>query len=133
MTQDSDLDAGAIGMEREHQVQLGLILGLEQGLALGKGHDQLLDIVYQLVDYTNVHFMSEQLLMRLYAYPEIGAHEATHDRLMEQARRVVTDFASGELSIISTDLLLFKQGLLDHMRTDDHAFHLHLGAQTASP
>ncbi len=131
MAQDSDLDAGNTGMDREHQVQMGLILALEQGLALGKSHDQLRAILYQLVDYTNVHFMSEQLLMRLYAYPEIGTHEAAHDKLMQQSRRVTADFASGELSTISADLLLLKQWLVDHIRTDDHAFHLHLNGQIA--
>ena len=84
MTPDGSPEAGVTGMDHEHQVQMGLLLGLEQGLALGKSREQLLSILYQLVDYTNVHFMSEQMLMRLYAYPEIAAHEAA---LLDYASR----------------------------------------------
>lgn len=116
-------------MDGEHKVQIGLIRAVEQGLAMGKSRGELLLLLEQLVEYTNVHFMSEQLLMRLYAYPEIGAHEATHDRLMEQARRVLTDFAGDEISSVSAELLLLKQWLLDHIHTDDYAFFIHLGNQ----
>lgn len=130
MPQDGNLEGGHGGIDREHQVQMGLIVALEQGLALGKSHAHLLTILDQLVDYTNVHFMSEQMLMRLYAYPDISTHEAAHDRLMEQSRRVMADFASGELSIISAELLQLKQWLLDHIWTDDHALHLHLREQS---
>ena len=131
MTPDGSPEAGVTGMDHEHQVQMGLLLGLEQGLALGKSREQLLSILYQLVDYTNVHFMSEQMLMRLYAYPEIAAHEAAHDELLELSRRVMADFAAEELSTISADLLVFKQRLIDHIRDDDHAFHRHLVGRTA--
>ena len=120
-------------MDGEHQVQMDLIRAVEQGLAMGKSRTELLTLLEQLVEYTNVHFMSEQLLMRLYAYPEIGAHEAIHDKLMEQSRRVLTDFASEEISNVSAELLLLKQWLLDHIRTDDYAFFLHLSSQPPSP
>ncbi|TAN57716.1 MAG: bacteriohemerythrin [Magnetospirillum sp.] len=129
MSQDTSLRAAEDGMDNEHRVQVGLIVALEQGLALGKSHGELLAILGQLVDYTNVHFMSEQLLMRLHAYPEISAHEAAHDKLVEQSRRIMADFSSGELSTVSAELLLLKQWLLDHIRADDYAFHLHLREQ----
>ena len=130
MTEDASLASADHGMDHEHRVQVGLIQALEQGLALGRTHDQLRAILAQLVDYTNVHFLSEQLLMRLHAYPDIGAHEAAHDRLIEQARRVMADFSSDELSNVSAELLLLKQWLLDHIRTDDYAFHRHLNEQS---
>ena len=117
-------------MDGEHKVQIDLIRAVEQGLVAGKSRIELLSLLEQLVEYTNVNFMSEQLLMRLYAYPEIGAHEAIHDRLMEQARRVITDFSGDELSSVSAELLLLKQWLLDHIRTDDYAFFVHLSSQS---
>ena len=123
---DTDLDG-------EHKVQIDLIRAVEQGLAMGKDRTELLAILEQLVDYTNMHFMSEQLLMRLYAYPEIGMHEATHDKLMEQSRRILTDFSGDEISSVSAELLLLKQWLLDHIRTDDYAFYVYLSNQVPRP
>ncbi|CAA7627388.1 bacteriohemerythrin [Magnetospirillum sp. SS-4] len=128
MDRDQCLTAGQNGMDKEHKIQIGLLVALEQALATGKSHPELLVILEQLVDYTNIHFMSEQMLMRLYAYPDIAAHEAAHDRLIDQARRVMEDFASGELTMVSAGLLTLKQWLIDHIRTDDHAFHRHLSS-----
>ncbi|RAU23389.1 hypothetical protein CU669_04470 [Paramagnetospirillum kuznetsovii] len=119
-------EAGRATMDLEHRVQVELILAIEQGLATGKGLDELRSILKQLVDYSEVHFMSEQMLMRLYAYPRINEHEAAHDKLVEQARRVLKDFCSDELTSVSAELLLLKQWLLDHIRSEDYAFHLHL-------
>jgi hemerythrin len=129
MTGDQKTATGQDGMDAEHKVQIGLILALEQALASGKGHADLLAILEQLVDYTNIHFMSEQMLMRLYAYPDIAQHEAAHDQLIDQARRVMEDFSSGELTMVSAGLLTLKQWLIDHIRSEDHAFHLHLSSQ----
>lgn len=123
------MSQGDTEMDGEHKVQIDLIRAVEQGLVTGKSRTELLLLLEQLVEYTNVHFMSEQLLMRLYAYPEIGPHEAIHDKLMEQARRVITDFSSDEISSVSGELLLLKQWLLDHIRTDDYAFFVHLSSQ----
>ncbi|MDO8606682.1 MAG: bacteriohemerythrin [Phaeospirillum sp.] len=130
MTPDSEPAASNNTMDHEHRVQIDLIVTLEQGLALGKSHHLLLTILEQLVEFTNIHFMSEQLLMRLHAYPELGAHEAAHDQLIEQSHRVMADFSSGELSTVSTELLLLKQWLIDHIRSDDYAFRLYVNQQT---
>jgi hemerythrin len=124
------MSQGDTEMDGEHKVQIDLIRAVEQGLVAGKSRIELLSLLEQLVEYTNVHFMSEQLLMRLYAYPEISAHEAIHDKLMEQARRVITDFSCDEISSVAAELLLLKQWLLDHIRTDDYAFFVHLSSQS---
>jgi hemerythrin len=126
MPDDHEPAAGSVTMDNEHRVQIGLILALEQGLTQGKSLDELKAIVDQLVAYTDMHFMSEQLLMRLYAYPEIGEHTASHDKLIEQAGKIATDFHASKDSNMSADLLLLKQWLLDHIRTEDAAFHRHL-------
>lgn len=132
MNHDAASGAGGGVIEKEHRVQVDLILALEQGLALGKSLDELRIILTQMVDFTDMHFMSEMVLMRLYAYPRLAEHEAAHDHLMEQARRIQDDFCSEELSGTSADLMLLKQWLLDHIRSEDYAFHLYL-TKAASP
>ncbi len=131
MGSNDSMEAGKSGMDMEHRVQVELIIALEQGLALGKHIDDLKEILTQLVDYTDIHFMSEQLLMRLHAYPRLAEHEAAHNKLIEQSRRVMNDFCSEEVSVVSSELLLLKQWLLDHIRSDDYLFHLHLAGQVA--
>ena len=49
----------------EHGVQMGLIKAARD--ALGSGGENPCELVVQLYDYTEMHFMSEALLMRLLA------------------------------------------------------------------
>ena len=81
---DSGLDNAMItgfrGIDGEHHVQLELLGALRSVLTAGEERGRIDEILEQLVDYTKVHFASEQLLMRLYNYPHIQQHQADHGR-----------------------------------------------------
>ncbi len=72
------------GADAEHHVQLGLAQTLCE--AAGTGVDAALtrEILDQLVAYSDVHFISEQLLMRLCGYPGYDDHVSDHDRLIRE-------------------------------------------------
>ena len=74
-------------MEAEHRVQLELLQGLQEALA-GGGEDRTESAarLKQLLEYSEAHFLSEQLLMRLHAYPAYEEHVQEHDRLIGTLR-----------------------------------------------
>ena len=83
---ESAFQLGQDALDREHQGQIDLLLAIEAELG-GAGDRARLDaLLDQLIEYTNIHFMSEQVEMRQQVYPELPAHEAEHDQLMEQMR-----------------------------------------------
>lgn len=130
MTQSHSTDRhqtdARLGMEAEHEVQLGLILALEQSLQRGRGRGEISDVLGRLVEYTNVHFMSEQLLMRLHAYPDIGPHELEHDHLIEQIRRIEAGFIASDSELTAIEIGMLKRLVADHIRTHDQAFTRYL-------
>ncbi|HEY5762557.1 MAG TPA: hypothetical protein VIS73_05075, partial [Rhodocyclaceae bacterium] len=58
-------------IEREHQVQLRLIQTVEAGLAENR---DVAESIEALADYSRAHFLSEELLMRQYAYGDYDDH-----------------------------------------------------------
>ncbi|MDR3439659.1 hemerythrin family protein [Telmatospirillum sp.] len=126
MTPNHTLGTGQADMDAEHKVQIGLILALEQSLQRGRGRGDITDILSQLVEYTNIHFMSEQLLMRLHAYPDIGAHEMEHDHLIEQLRRVEDGVGASDSEMTVTEIGMLKRLVIDHIKTHDHVFSQYL-------
>ena len=70
---------GNTSMDLEHRLQMGLIHALEEALRAGQPRDETTKILSQLYEYTNAHFLAENLLMRLYAYPEYGFREGVVD------------------------------------------------------
>lgn len=134
MTQESDIRPGLKEMDAEHEVQMALMNALEQGLAEGRGKSDVSSMLHQLVEYTNMHFMSEQLLMRLHAYPNFGEHELEHERLIEQLRKIEASFAAGDTAMTTAELLMLKRLVIDHINSHDQAFSVYLDeAAKASP
>lgn len=113
-------------IDGEHKVQLGLLVALSDGLTKKLPQADLTAIVGQLIEFTNVHFMSEQLLMRLYSYPDLDGHEAEHDRLLDQARALEAGIAAGDLTLSGAVLETLRTWLLDHIGGMDKGFATYL-------
>lgn len=109
-------------LDLEHQGQIDLLLDIERELAGAGDKAQLVTLLDRLVEFTNLHFMSEQLLMRQQAYPGFTAHEAEHDQLMDQMRDYQKRVDSGERALEATDLAALRDWVIRHIRTQDAAF-----------
>ncbi len=127
MTDSTTADSCKLQMDNEHKVQIGLMTALAESVKLGKPSGELSEIVSQLIEYTNVHFLSEQLLMRLYSYPNLDVHEAEHDRLMEQARVLEQAVLSGDTLLGAAELDKLRAWLMNHIERMDRGFHLYIG------
>lgn len=68
------------GINREHQVQIRLMQALAAAVAKG---ENIAPTLRQLSEYSRVHFLSEELLMQLYDYPDYGTHVHDHERMLE--------------------------------------------------
>jgi hemerythrin len=68
------------GVSREHQVQIRLMQALSAAVASGEDPGETL---FRLADYSRAHFLSEELLMRLYDYPDYDTHVHDHERMLE--------------------------------------------------
>jgi hemerythrin-like metal-binding protein len=121
-------------MEAEHRVQLELLRGLQETLARG-GEDRSAstDLLKQLLEYSEAHFLSEQLLMRLHAYPAYGEHVQEHDRLIGTLRRLSEDWAAGEAEAAGNLLRSVEDWLLTHMGTTDEALAAYLAEHGPRP
>lgn len=117
----SDDEVGFEVMDREHRVQVNLLDTLQDTIKTGRDAAQVVEIVDQLLDYSRAHFLSEQLLMRLHAYPEFQAHRDEHDRMIDalQAIRVEAESADDGPSVESVERL--RIDLVGHIARDDGA------------
>ncbi len=67
-------------IDREHQLQLQLMETLSAAIGADGVVDELLK---QLAEYSRAHFLSEELLMRLYTYPDYDDHVLDHVKMTE--------------------------------------------------
>jgi hemerythrin-like metal-binding protein len=120
------MELGEELMDGEHAAQLRLLDSFEQSLRDGDDHDQLVIALDRLVEFTNLHFMSEEGLMERHAYPEIDLHIKEHDFLLDRARTLQKAFNKGDQPLTEGELAALREWLLNHIRTRDLAFALYL-------
>jgi hemerythrin len=107
-------------MDEEHALQLRLLLELMQSIDANDGA-KALELFERLDHFTNEHFLAEELLMRLNAYPAFEAHAAEHGQFVEELQSLRARLSSDGTGAIQDDADAFSRRLLAHIATADHA------------
>ena len=114
-------------LDAEHQGQMDLLLLVEDELNGAADPHRLALLLDRLIEFTDIHFMSEQVLMRERAYPGLAAHEAEHTRLIEQMRSFQNSVEAGKQAFTAADVTGLRGWVLQHIQTKDAAFASYLG------
>ncbi len=108
-------------LENEHAVQLRLVEAFRTAAGGGEGRDLAAGILRHLVDFTLMHFLSEQLLMRLESYPAYEAHLQAHERLMDELRELERRFVAGDVPSSLAAATALHDWLQEHLQGPDRA------------
>lgn len=117
--------AAVTTIDNEHQVQAALLDSLSESLASDADPTAIEEIMSQVSDYSSVHFMSEQLLMRLHAYPGYEGHIQDHDRLLDSLAAASKVLAERPLDRerATTSIGGIRKELLEHIDGHDDELH----------
>lgn len=109
-------------VDAEHHVQVSLAQALRDTVQAGKDAALAGKILDQLTTYSDVHFLSEQLLMRMCGYPGYDDHVLDHDHMMERLEetRHRHDTGAQPLTLTETEALLTL--LARHIGAQDRVF-----------
>lgn len=120
-------------MDAEHRLQASLVSELEEILRQGQDLAAADRILAELVDFSSVHFHSEELMMRLYSYPHLDPHAAAHAKLLAQVRaikeRYDRDGAAQALEVVAE----LRSWLVDHIKSLDQTFAVWLAKNGIRP
>ncbi|HWC66407.1 MAG TPA: hemerythrin family protein [Thermoanaerobaculia bacterium] len=125
------LRLGIPELDTEHFLQAQILASIRDALA-GDDWAQASDLVRQLQDVTEAHFMAEHLLMRLHAYPSFQLHEREHDQLIDELRSLEESVVSGEAGLDPT-IRTLELWLVHHIHTADKAFAIYLAERRGLP
>ncbi len=119
-----ELATGVDSMDAEHRLQVSLVSAVEELIRQGTDATLLERTLSQLTEFTRVHFSSEELMMRLHAYPQLELHAAAHAKLLEQVRsikdRLDRDGPQDALGVVQE----LHGWLVNHIQSMDQAFAL---------
>jgi hemerythrin-like metal-binding protein len=117
---EEGLLTGYSGLDGEHQMQLELLTAFRRAVEDSHELAAIDEILDKLVDYTKVHFSSEQLLMRLYQYPSYQEHVDDHERTIERLEDLRRAQLVGKsMALEAADEL--SEWIFAHIRSADRA------------
>ncbi len=116
----NSLITGNREMDEEHALQLQLLHELVQNVESGDG-PAALEVFDRLEQFTSAHFLAEESLMRLQAYPYFGAHSAEHARFIEALKTLRAQLTAGQDGAVKDEADALARRLVAHIATADNA------------
>jgi hemerythrin len=108
--------------DREHQVQLGLLQLLCNAVQDNRDAASVAEILEQLIAYSEAHFTSEELLMRLKSYDDFENHVNEHIHMLDALTQIATDHAAGHSSLVQGKAAEVLGFIGNHISTHDRRF-----------
>jgi hemerythrin len=100
-------------IDEQHKGLVGMIGELQDAMSLGVAKDVLGKVIDNLIDYTIVHFNTEEELLRTHNYPETNQHLLEHEKLTERVLEFKSKFNNGGIST-TIEFMEFLSGWLIH-------------------
>ncbi len=119
-------DSYSIGVtliDTQHKKLIKIINELNDAMGSGKGKEILSKVLFELINYVNTHFKTEEEYMVKYSYEEYEQHRYEHEKLTDEVKRFYQDFNTGK-AVLSIQIMNFlRNWLMDHILIKDK----HLG------
>jgi hemerythrin-like metal-binding protein len=128
-----DLSYGHASMDREHASQLNLLNDLKAAVRGGAPDSLVYALLNDLVEHTNLHFLSEQLAMKLHAYEAYESHLLEHERLLAEVKNLNSSLATATATDKQSLIEALRGWLVVHIQTADQALAEYLSTQNAQP
>lgn len=106
------ISVGCTAIDAEHEMQLGMLEELQHAIAKGRRKSKIEGLLTQLICFTMSHHQSEQLLMRLYAFPGYAAHSDEHQQLIERLKKLRRQFRNDEVILTPRGAKRWRNGCL---------------------
>jgi hemerythrin len=127
----TELTFGIASMDREHVGQLGLLNDLKAAVRSGADDGVVYALLNELMEHTNLHFLSEQLLMRLHAYEAYESHVLEHERLLAEVQNLKRNLATGTAADRHSLIEALRSWLLVHIQSADKTLAEYLNRRAA--
>lgn len=129
MNETTEYKYDAASMDREHSGQLNLLNDIKAAVRGGAPDSLVYALLDDLVKHTNLHFLSEQLTMKLHAYEAYESHFREHERLLIEVENLKRNLATGTATDKHGLVEALRSWLVVHIQTADRALAEYLSTR----
>lgn len=111
----NEYETGIAEIDNQHKRLVEIINSIIEKLHSMKANSILLDILIELIEYSDYHFRSEEKLLIKINYPDYNSHRNEHIIFMEKLTKFGEDYSSGKANVIINVLKFLQSWLNNHI------------------
>lgn len=120
------LSVGVQRIDEQHQRLIQMMDELDHAIRSNQSNEVVEDVLTNLFNYAQQHFMLEEELFRKHKYPEMALHELEHQRFIAKAF-AFKERLSAKRPGLALELLTFLSSwVLNHIELTDKRYSRHL-------
>lgn len=113
---------GVKAMDDQHGVLMDTLNELRLALVHGRARDEVSELLNRLIEFTRMHFSSEERLLEQHGYPGAAAHRDEHQRLLRQVEEAALRTQQNDDLHMQSLLLFLREWYLNHVEELDHQY-----------
>jgi hemerythrin len=113
---------GVMAMDDQHGILLDTLNELRLAVVRGSSRDEINEIMDRLIEFTRMHFWSEEKLMESQLFPGLAEHRDEHMRLLSQIQDSGRKMQHGETVHMRPLLGFLRDCFQEHMSGPDQEY-----------
>lgn len=113
---------GVRAMDDQHGVLMDTLNDLRQAATRGAGRERVRDEMRRLVEFTGMHFASEERLLDQHGFPGAAEHRAAHEHLLDQIRRLLLQAEHAGETELQTITGVLRGWFVEHIEQLDRTY-----------
>jgi hemerythrin len=113
---------GIAVIDQHHQRLFRLVNALHSALLVQQSQTRMASLLTDLIQSTQSHFTSEEVMMEAFGYPETELHRTEHENMLRTVQAFQEQFFRGEAEITVELMEFFKTWLHSHLLECDRKY-----------
>jgi hemerythrin len=109
-------------MDDQHGILMDAINDLRLALLRGSSHEKICELLDQFIEFTRMHFWSEEQLMEQTGFSNLAAHRAIHHQMLAEILQAAHRLQYGESLHLRPLLSQLHDGFLEHIEQVDQEY-----------
>lgn len=120
---------GVRAMDDQHGILMDTMNELRLVTVRGSGREQVSEVLDRFIEFTRMHFWSEEKLLEEHDFPSLIEHRAEHQRILAQILQSSHRVQHGEKMQMRPLLCFLRDSFSEHIEGMDRAYGPWLNAR----
>jgi hemerythrin len=122
LTWNHACSVGVRAMDDQHGILMDAINALRLALVRGAGRERISELLDEFIEFSRVHFWSEEQIMAQTGFQGLEEHRAEHHRMLANILQAAHRLQYGVGVQLRPSLCGLRRGFLHHIETMDQKY-----------